>query len=174
MALRTAVLRVHSNPWHAVDHLGRPAGACPKERSPHYVNSHQGFVGAECVASAPTTLPSGHAGTPDQDTCWHFQPGPVELQDSAYYRGCVARGELIAADDATARKCGVKFVAPAEALAKAKADITATWRANFGEDLPKSDPFKRPEPAGKISPLDADAASGAERSKAAAPAQEGK
>lgn len=164
MAIRQATLVVWANPYLVLDHLGRPAGACSRERLPMHVNSHPGYIGCECVASAPEKLPPGHAGTPDQDTCWHFSRQPVTVPDNPYYRQKLRYGEVFPADEKTARTCGMKFVPLDEAVSAAKAAAVARWESYFGEKPEDVDPYARPKPAGKESPADAAARGALERS----------
>jgi len=169
MAQRT--LRVHANPWASLDHEGRPAGHCAFERQPQHVNNHQGYVACECVASEPEKLPLGHAGTPDQDTCWHFSKEPVEVVDGilGYYRRCLRDGDILPADEKTARVAGIAFTPIDQAWAAAKKLAYSKWFAAFGENPAEVDPFQRPRPAGKEAPQDVTARSGAAR--AASPAK---
>lgn len=157
-------LRVHCNPWHAVDAEGRPVGACPLIRQPQHVNTHQGFVSANVVASAPEKLPQGHAGTPNQETLFQFSPEPQELDNDIFGRArqAIRSGELIAADEETAKAVGVKFVPLADAVAAAKEQARAKRKA-IGLDIADIDPFAQPLPGGKESPVDVAAKSGAER-----------
>lgn len=142
------IVRVLPNPYHSLDHEGRPAGHCPRERLMSTApGTHQGYVGCTCLATAPEKLPDGHHGTPNQDTVWHFSREPLSIADPrGYYRLAVSRGEIIAADQKTAMASNVKYVPYDEALRLAKAEAVAKWRAAFGEDPPEVDPFTKPTP----------------------------
>lgn len=165
--LRQATLMVWANPYHALDHLGRPAGHCPKERTGSSVGP-LGYVGCECVASAPIEVEKGSAASPDQDTCWHFSKESVKVLDTPYYRNAVRSGELFAADDVTAIKCTngdvvVPFRPLEMCVAVSKDEAFAKWeRAGLGKPE-EVDPYKRPLPNGSESPMDVAAASGAKR-----------
>lgn len=150
------------NPWHSIDHFGRPAAPCPKPRTPTTVG-HQGYIGAEIVASAPEKLPLGHLGTPYQDTCWHFSKEPEKYLDSAeidyYFMKALRTGEILPADEQTAKYAGLvdadhPFVPFAEAVEAERVKAAAKWKAATGSDLPTTDPFERPEPDAKPSPAD--------------------
>lgn len=165
--LRQATLMVWANPYHALDHFGRPSGHVARERTPGTLG-HAGYVGCACVASAPIEVEKGSAASPDQDTCWHFSREAVKVLDSAYYRGAVRNGELFPADEKTA-KCSssgdvtVKFESLDSALAKSKAEAFGKWRAAFGEDPEVVDPYERPKPNGMEAPADVAARSGQDR-----------
>lgn len=131
----TTFLYVWANPWHALDHLGRPAGHCPRERKPSTIG-HAGYVGCRCVASEPEKLPVDSAATPDQDTCWQFSTDAQKVEDTPYYRARVRFGELFAANELTAKMCGVKFVPLAKALDAAKAEAVAKWNRAFPDGHP--------------------------------------
>src|SRR5262249_25759773 len=152
LMIRQTFLKVWANPWHALDHMGRPAGHCAKERSAS-TPGHAGYVGGQIVASAPIVLEPGHAGTPDQDTSWHFDRKPVQAPDPVYDRQKVATGELFPADLKTVTKCA--WQAPDagrihaeswwaqqfeagnaldELLEVAKREAYDKWKAAFGED----------------------------------------
>jgi hypothetical protein len=165
--IRQAYLLGWANPYHALDHFGRPAGACPKERTGSTLG-HAGYVGAECVASAPVPVEPGSAGTPDQDTCWHFSKEPVKLPDTGYYRLCLRQGAIFPADEKTAKTCtteDAKLVyEPLDAaVGKSKAAAFAKWKAAFAENPEEVDPYARPRPNGQESPADVAAKSGEQR-----------
>lgn len=149
MPSRLAVqVKILPNPWHSLDHEGRPAGACPRERMPNQApGSHQGYVGAVLYATVPVALEPGHQGTPSQDTVWHFSKEPVAYADPrAYYRKALQNGEVIAADEKSAAAAGLKFLPYDAALAASRAEAVAKWRAAFNEDPPSIDPFVKPVP----------------------------
>ena len=142
------IVRVLPNPFHSLDHEGRPAGHCPKERPANMApGSHQGYVGATLMASHPEALEPGHQGTASQDTVWHFSREPQSFADPrGYYRIAMRNGELFPADAKTAQLASVEFKPYADYLKQALAEATAKWRAAFGEDPPSIDPFTKPVP----------------------------
>jgi len=144
------------NPYHTLDHDGRPAGVCPKERTPTTVG-HQGRVGAELHATRPEKLPDGHQGTPAQETRWQFSKEPLQVKDQhGYYRQALRDGALFAADQHTHKMVfgagDQTYRSYADALASAKARANADWRAAHNEDSPYidvdpfADPFASPAP----------------------------
>lgn len=141
-------VRVLPNPYHSLDHEGRPIGICPKERPMSMAGGHQGYVGAVILATIPKKLEDGHQGTASQDTVFHFSREPVQLNDPrGYYRQAVKHGALIAADVKTATMAGVKYQPYALALEAAREEAVAKWRDAFGDDeLPDVDPFTKPTP----------------------------
>jgi hypothetical protein len=151
MALVARILKVHCNPWLSMDSLGRPMGACPKERLTIHVGQRQGFIACSLVAGKPEKLPKGHAGTPAQDTCYHFSRNIVQVVDgpNGYYRDRLKAGEIFPADKTTAKIAGVKFVPFETALEDARQKAIAKFRAAHGADPPIVDPFQMPTPIGK-------------------------
>lgn len=140
------------NPWHSIDHEGRPAGHCARERV-QASEGHQGHVCCSIVASTPVPLPQGHRGTPEQDTCWHFSKEPQTFDDpSDYYKNAIKNGEIFAADKRTAEYAGVKFEAFDKLLEASRLEAAAKWKAVTGELLPTTDPFVKPVPFGTEPP----------------------
>lgn len=179
MRLRPGLFEVTvlPNPWHSVDHYGRPAGHCARPRLVTTVG-HQGYIGCDIVASEPEKLPEGHQGTPYQDTCWAFKKEPEKYVDGPenyyYFKKAIANGEIIAADEKTAVYAGVKFVAYEEVIKQSFAEAAAKWKAATGLALEALDPFKRPMPNDLIAPVDASKAHAEETRKRLADASEPK
>lgn len=156
MAKKRTTLSVHCNPWHALDHEGRPAGRFPKERSRETV-LHQGYVAVECVASAPEKLPPGHQGTPHQDTCWHFSREAVEVPATKYYLDALKHREILPADEKTAKLAlgPLATFRPLDiVLEEEKLAAYAKWHACFNEHPEFVEPFARPKPNGTDAPID--------------------
>ena len=133
MPLRPSTLKVLPNPWAHVDHLGAPAGACPRD----LVNDPSAgrWVGAKIDEELTViTRPEkkGELRNGQQRTVWCFSAQPVEVPHSAYYRRKVKRGELFAADEATAKACGVKHQDPKTLLAAAKETAAAAFDSAHG------------------------------------------
>jgi len=141
----TAMLMVLPNPWHTVDHFGRPAGAFPRERHANTLG-HQGYVGAVAVTTTPEPRAAGDLRSPEQDTCWQFSKEPVSVPDNKYYRDALRSGELLPGDLKSARAAGLEHREYASLIAAAKIAAEAKWRAAFGESLPAVDPFAKPTP----------------------------
>jgi len=135
-------LRVWCNPWHSIDHEGRPAGAFPR----HGVGNL--YVGARVLATTPAKLEDGHFVSASQDTVFHYSREAVEIRDTGdgYYKRAVRDGALLAADEKTALLCGTRYAPLAVALEAERALAAAKWRACFAEELPDVDPFVEPVP----------------------------
>ncbi len=143
-----SMIVVHANPYSFCKG-GVACGVYPRDR----INDKPGYVGARIDADATTveTLPKDHAGTPKQTTVYIFDLGPITVPFSQHYANGVRSGALFAGDDATAKRCGVKFVQPAKALADAKAKAIADER--IPADAPKPAPAvvpPAPVPAPKV------------------------
>lgn len=137
-------LLVLPNPWvvGCIDHLGRPAGRLPVDFYEHS-QTPATFVGCrfaevkEIAAAQIQKLgkreieiaPARH------DHRIAYSREPVSIPNSAYYRDAIKRGDLIAADERTARVSGlVKFVKPEEALAKAREEAIKHFNDHTAED----------------------------------------
>lgn len=129
-------ISVRTNPFHVLDHEGRPAGAVLKEIDGAY--SSLSYVGAT-MTSKPADIPGN--STPRQgelrqlveDRTFEFETGDIRLAKSAYYLRCVKDGALLAADEATAKAAGIPFVDPTVALSKARKAAIDSWVATYGE-----------------------------------------
>jgi hypothetical protein len=91
-------LLVATNPWAAIDHKGRPAGACPAEVGPRDENART-YVGAR-PAFGDVTRPAPRRSelyqrTERRDLVWEFQREPFEVPDTSYYRRKVRERELL-------------------------------------------------------------------------------
>lgn len=152
-----AILNVLPNPWAAVDGSGRPSGTYPEEPSQEggvwgFDETRKRFIGAALEHEAG-------------ETRIVFGAEPVRVYASLHYRNAVKSGELLAADAATARACGIDFVEPAEVIARSKAARAAEWFAERGEPAPwlaEAAPAAAPEtleaPTPAPAPADASAA----------------
>lgn len=136
------------NPWHSIDHEGRPAGHCPRERT-NPTPGHQGHVCCSMVAQLGPALPDGHQGTRDQDTCWHFSKEPQSFDDpNDFYKNALRNGEIFPADERTAKYAGVEFKPFDKLLEESRAEANKKWKGVTGENLPDTDPFAKPVPLG--------------------------
>lgn len=160
--MRPATLDVYANPYHAADHLGRPAGACPREVRGF---GSQGKVGASAVTVGSTKLEKPDFRSHEQDTCWHFSPDVQKVEDTPYYRRAIRNGELLPASEAVAKAIGIEFLPRDKALRAAKESFIKSWRDSMGSDPPKIDPFCKPR-AG-VHPDDFGSAATAEPEKVA-------
>lgn len=156
------ILRVHANPFASLDKDGYPAGQTrhdPLAGKKGQVH----FIGAEVKRSLTPDekLPAGAnnkgrrnrvTGTgatdmrkPIFDVEVEHWLGVIPIADTEYHRRRLRKGELIAADEATARaagvmvktKSGLSFVPPVEALKKAREEAIAKWNVLYpGVPLP--------------------------------------
>ena len=150
MAFHPKTLLVLPNPYSAVDHKGRPAGAFPLEDEDPALPGHR-HVGA-------TKRIHADAGDHFGDLVWDFATEPVVIQNTAHHRHGVMSGttlegaQLIAADEATAKECGIAkedIKSPKEIQAHTKAVMLARWQQE-NDGAPALDPApiaKNPEPA---------------------------
>lgn len=148
-----ATLSVLPNPYAAIDAAGRPSGvvAMVTEAGDHVPLR---WVGADLDREQTRKLApddkSGRVSTP-QETVWSFSAAAVTVPDDVqgYYRHAVRTGDLIAADAATAKRCGVESFGPA-ASAAAKAAGIAAYEAHYGVGSfpnPTTPPAPEPEAA---------------------------
>lgn len=132
-------LRVRANPFHTIDHLGRPAGLVPKEVTGGPTGA-MSYVGARLAKTEPADIPGNEPPIKGEQRqlvevrTWEFSPDAVEVLITPYYLRAIADGDLLADDAFTASKAGIAFVPPADALAAARAKAVANWNATYGED----------------------------------------
>lgn len=144
MPIPVKYLNVRSNPWivGCIDHLGRPAGRVhvdPHEHSPvpaTFVGCR--FAEVKEIEAAKTmklgkreieTAPARH------DHRIAYSKENVSIPNSGYYRDAIKRGDLLPADEKTARHCGIaKFVKPEEALEKCRTEAIKNFNDSTGED----------------------------------------
>jgi hypothetical protein len=135
--LSAKTLRVYANPWQHLDHEGLPAGACPCDPDEH--TPERRFVGATLKAEVSRKADPARGISSRQRTTFAFSDEPVTVPDTNYYRAAVNRGELIAADEATAKACGFAkdgFRDPKKVLASEKRAACERFRAETGEAPP--------------------------------------
>lgn len=133
------MLRVYPNPYVFVDGDGRLAGTCPTHAIPGgHTPGQRRFVGAALQA---TVL---EQGDPEklvphvQDTTVDFHVEPVEVPDTPdfYYRQRIMHGELVVADEATAKALGRDFEDPARVLAHARIAAIVRFKAEHDNEDP--------------------------------------
>jgi len=104
-----------ANPWAAIDSEGRPCGAC--RRDPVEDNAALGHIGARLEADLIRPGSVRKIGKREQiteqpvyDRRWVFDPNPVKLPNTAYYRDRAGKApyELFPSDEKTARYLGYK------------------------------------------------------------------
>lgn len=118
---RVVFLLVFPNPFAALDSDGEPAAVLPR------VDLPGALVGARV----------DHERSRDGALKYFFDLSqPVQLPDLPAYRAALRSGDLLPANEATARLVGRPFVAPPDALREAEERAAARWRAETGEDPP--------------------------------------
>jgi hypothetical protein len=137
--MRLPTLRVFPNPWTHIDQFGNPAGTCPCDAFEHNptpgarVGAH--IAEAKLVRKGEVRTIAGKATVAiphDHQVRWEYSADAVTLPNTAYYRERVREADLIAADEATATVCGIKFVEPKKALEAARAAATSEFDAQNG------------------------------------------
>lgn len=99
-------LLVATNPFLAIDHLGRPCGACPVDpRDPRFydpakgLGEVRGFVGARQVFGEVTRPAPRHAEAMQQTERrsleYTFTREPFEVPDTRFYRKRIAEAALL-------------------------------------------------------------------------------
>ncbi len=142
MSITVRTLWVLPNPWAAIDHLGRPAAAVPVDPVDHDPHNRR-WVGATCEAKLVKPAQRQRIGSQivvvaeaEYDLEWTFTDAPVRLPNTPYYRERVKRGELLAADKATAAACNVKlakFQDPKRYLETLKGEAIKEFDARNGD-----------------------------------------
>lgn len=129
-------LRVVCNPFAHLDHLGRPAGACPCDPVGHTPDRR--WVGARIHERTTLTeklsREDASVRSAAQNTEFDFTPDVQTIPKTPYYLDRLRDGELLAADAMTARAAGLPFVEPSTALAIAKTTAIASWAAHYGSE----------------------------------------
>lgn len=129
----SATLRVLANPWQHLDHEGLPAGACACDPDEH--NPNRAFVGAKLKATETRKADPKRGITARHRITFEFSDEVQEVPNTLYYRRACHRGELIAADQETAKACGFKpggFEDPPGLLASYRAKALADFEKNHG------------------------------------------
>lgn len=125
----TRTLRVFANPYAAIDHMGRCAGACTE--APDWRNSndtHARYIGAtRAVKVLRREEKSARRRVSEiADHTWSFSTEPVlvdasDATDYRHYAQALRLGEILPADKETADLVGVPFRDPAEKLSELRA-----------------------------------------------------
>lgn len=128
-------VRVIANPYHQLDHKGRPCGVVPVE--PTQFGGSLGYVGAKIDRKRTAILREPKPGDirgGRQDTVFEFSDEPVTVTKSAYYADALKSGALLPADAKCATWAGLKrFIEPKEALKQAKRYAEAQFEREYGE-----------------------------------------
>lgn len=128
-------LNVYANPYTFLNADAEPMGVFPWD--PQGDNPQRGFVGATLKAEITEKYPPGDGRTQRQRNTFDFSHDPVLIPDTPHYRHAIRHGELIVADEATAKTLGVDFADPEKVLADHKATALKHWAAAHGEAPPE-------------------------------------
>lgn len=126
-------VRVVANPFHTLDHRGRPCGVFPVE--PRTVGESLGYVGAKVDATKTKVLRAkveGDIRPSFQNTEYSFSRDPVSVPMTAYYRQGLRSGAILPADEAAAKWAGITFTAPVDALVVARKAAEAEFERTYG------------------------------------------
>ena len=139
--LAPKTLMLVANPWAAIDAEGRPCGAC--RRDPAEDNPALGHIGAKLnvtVIKPGSVRKIGRheqvTEQPTEDRAWEFDPNPVRVPNTAYYRDRAGRVpyELFPGDINTARYLGYKdFTSAADLIDAHRKLRIAEFDAQHGE-----------------------------------------
>lgn len=145
-ATTLALLLVWPNPFHTLDHEGRPNSVLPIEPTGDGRTTFdpRAFVGARLNANITQRALEGTAQQNMQRTWFEYEDVPTKVPNTAYYRHAIARGEIFAADEETAAKAGIvdTFVEADELLEAAKKEAIDAYERNPPhEDLDGLAPF---------------------------------
>lgn len=130
MPVQQKKLRVLPNPWTHIDEKGHANGVCIVEQPGHGAFDRR-WVGAHISSVKeiePAKRVSINGRMVEQKAGIHhckysYVTEPVVVENTAYYRKMVSKGDLIAADVISARSCGIStsnFVEPALLLEQIK------------------------------------------------------
>jgi hypothetical protein len=125
------VIRVLPNPYLHLDDTGTPVHAVAVDPS---VNTNRQFVGAVLdQAEVIDNIREGELLSPRQFNTWKFTDEPVSIMLTDYYRNAIQNGELLIADKESAKRVGMEFVEPSEAIKSYRESAAKKWNAAYGE-----------------------------------------
>jgi hypothetical protein len=174
-----------------IDHNGIPCGVCPLDKYEHSPGS-TGAMGVGAVIQVDKTRvtqllePGDDQRSAMQKTVWAFMTvdaddpslpkkltdeDAVQLPHTAYYVERLQHGELVAADEETARVAGIPFEDPKKLIPRLADAAIKAWNLHFeGVDGGAFAHFQKERP---FAQFDADAAASVKRelSKTAQPAK---
>jgi hypothetical protein len=114
---KPATLHVVANPYCALDADGEPSGVA------YRADLRGQLVGALI----------DHKRSKDGALKYEFSTDALPLPDMPAHRVLLRTGQILPADAATARVCGIGFTQPSAALAAAKERAALEWLAAYGE-----------------------------------------
>ncbi len=132
-------LNVYPNPFHALDHLGRPAGVLPNEPEGDGIHTFdsRAFVGARLrteITYKPNLQYGLDASHQRQDTQFDYTEEPVTVKNTPYYRSALQRRELLPADEYTALTANVPWKEIEEALEDEREMALTRWQQQAHEE----------------------------------------
>ncbi len=92
--------------------LPNPELKCPDTVDPVHGFGNQSFVGWSLELKAGKKAPRGAPYPDDVESVWTLSTEPVERPNIHYYQQAVQHGDLLPANEETARACGVPFAKP--------------------------------------------------------------
>jgi hypothetical protein len=130
-------LLVVPNPFCVpLDRRGRPCGLV--QYDPEHVSGPPRYIGGDLdvkvIERRELTFRTKDHRKSKLDVMAMFDVAPLQIVDSAYHRQMVKDGGLVAADESTAKRCGVEFASPPSVIEKARAAAVAAWVAQHGEE----------------------------------------
>jgi hypothetical protein len=129
--MRNQLISVVPNPYLHLDDEGNPSHVVAVDPS---VNSNRAFVGATLSnAQVVDRVKVGELLSARQYNTWEFTKEPVQLMLTPYYLACIKNGELIPADEATAKVSGKKLEPIGDVLTLASYEAAKDWYNRYGE-----------------------------------------
>lgn len=130
--MRARFLKVLPNPYLHLDDNSEPSAVVAVD--PAVNPDNRAFVGAKLSATESLdNYPKHYFLSPRQYNTWEFSKEPVTIEFTAYYRDLIKDQVLIAADETTAKTCGISFADPKKILDEHKATAANQWYAAYGE-----------------------------------------
>jgi hypothetical protein len=140
-------LVVYPNPFHALDHKGRPACAVRLDPDFEVSAGERRYIGAKLTSTMTQKFheknhPGLAMGKGHYDRVWAFDIAPTPIPDTHYHRDRIRDGELVAADKRTFRAAmgggsKKKFIEPLQLLLQSREAAAEHWsREQDDEDPP--------------------------------------
>lgn len=132
--IKSRTLLVWPNPFHALDHEGHPAGVLSYEPTGDGVKTFDArrFIGATLESRITAKAIEGTAQQSMQRTWFKYLDEPTEVPETPYYKHAIARGEIFAADAASAARAGITigFVEPSVLLERCRKEAVEAYERN--------------------------------------------
>lgn len=131
-------IKVYPNKWLALDALGNPCAVVPIDFNEH--GQGRKWVGCKLAATLTKAAVIEKVGKIEQevsaavyDSVWTYADGPVEIPLTGYYVARIKSGDLLIADEESAKTAAVPYSDPLAALEAAKALAVKGYDAQHGE-----------------------------------------